>query len=287
MNGIRIENKGKDLIRPIEVKRHLVALLLGTIAIAAAAPAGAAEDMFDGKWHFSVTPYLWLPIITGTVTYDNPAGGGGSISAEVDPSSYLTALDFAAMVTGEARKNKWLVFTDYMYIHFGGDESAVKSVAGPGGIVQVPININGSASLLTNVWTLAGGYSVVHESAGDLDVFAGTRLLNFSSTLSWNFAGPIGALAKSGSVSETKNLWDGIIGAKGEARFGGSNWFMPYYADIGAGSNNWTWQASLGAGYRFGWGDVVLTMRSLSYDANDNQLNLRMTGPALGASFRF
>ena len=274
------------MTRTMEVKRHLAALLLGTAAIVAAVPASAAQDMFDGKWHFIVTPYYWLPVINGTVIYDSPAGGG-SISAEIDPSSYLASLDFAAMVTGEARKNNWLVFTDYMYIHFGGDESAVKSVTGPGGIVQVPINIGGSASLLTNVWTLAGGYAVLHEPAGDLDVFAGTRLLNFSSTLNWNFAGPIGSLAKSGSVEDTKNFWDGIVGVKGELRFGQSNWFMPYYADIGAGSNNWTWQAALGAGYRFSWGDVVFNMRSLTYNSDEDQLILRMTGPALGVSFRF
>jgi len=270
-----------------QVERHFACLLLAVMSIAAAAPARAAEDMFDGKWHFSVTPYYWLPVINGTVTYNNPAGGGGSIAADVDPSSYLKSLDFAAMVTGEARKDNWLVFTDYMYIHFGGDESAVKSVTGPGGIVQVPVNIDGSATLLTNVWTLAGGYAVIHEAAGDLDVFAGSRLLNFDSTLSWNFAGPTGSLAKSGSVSETKNLWDGIVGVKGQVRFGQSKWFMPYYADIGAGSNNWTWQAELGAGYRFGWGDVVLNVRSLTYRSDDNQLDLRMTGPALGASFKF
>ena len=119
------------------------------------------------------------------------------------------------------------------------------------------------------MWTLAGGYAVLHEPAGDLDVFAGTRLLNFSSTLNWNFAGPIGSLAKSGSVEDTKNFWDGIVGVKGELRFGQSNWFMPYYADIGAGSNNWTWQAALGAGYRFSWGDVVFKMRSLTYNSDD------------------
>ena len=275
------------MTRPIEMKRHLAALLLGTAAVAAAAPASAEEDLFDGKWHFSLTPYYWLPVINGTVTYNSPASGGGSISAGIDPSSYLASLDFAAMVNGEVRKNNWLVFTDYMYVHFGGDESAVKSVTGPGGFVQVPINIGGSATLLTNVWTLAGGYAVVHEPAGDLAVFAGTRLLNFSSTVNWNFAGPIGSLASSGSVAETKNLWDGIVGVKGQVRFRENKWFMPYYADIGSGSNNWTWQAELGAGYRFGWGDVVLTMRSLSYYTDDNQLVLRMAGPALGASFKF
>jgi hypothetical protein len=84
------------------------------------------------------------------------------------------------------------------------------------------------------------------------------------------------------------NKWDAIAGVKGEVRFGESKWFMPYYADIGAGSSNSTWQAMLGVGYRFAWGDVVFVVRSLSYNFNDSsQLDLRMTGPALGASFKF
>ena len=81
--------------------------------------------------------------------------------------------------------------------------------------------------------------------------------------------------------------WDGIVGVKGQVRFGDGRWFMPYYADIGTGSSNWTWQALLGLGYSFGWGDVSLSIRSLSYEFNDNDADLRMTGPALGVSFRW
>jgi len=41
-------------------------------------------------------------------------------------------------------------------------------------------------------------------------------------------------------------------------------------------------------GYRFSWGDAILAVQSLSYDFSDHhELNLRMTGPALGVSFRF
>ncbi len=63
---------------------------------------------------------------------------------------------------------------------------------------------------------------------------------------------------------------------------------MPYYGDIGAGSSNTTWQALLGVGYRFAWGDAVFVVRSLSYNFTDSsELDVRMIGPALGASFRF
>ena len=65
---------------------------------------------------------------------------------------------------------------------------------------------------------------------------------------------------------------------------------MPYYADIGGASDNWTWQAALGAGLSLrGWGDIVLLGRSLSYNfsGESHQFDLRMTGPMLGATFRF
>ncbi len=275
------------MIRAMEILRHPAVLLLGTIVFTVAAPAGAEEDPFDGKWHFSLTPYLWLPAINGTVTYTNPAGSSASLTAQIDPSSYLESLDFAAMFAGEARKDRWLIFSDYMYIHFGGHQAATQSVTGPGGVVQVPINTGGDFSTVMNLWTLAGGYTVLQKPSGLLGVFAGTRLLNMSTTINWDFTGPTGGLARSGSASQGLNEWDGIVGFKGEVRFGESKWFMPYYADIGAGSNNWTWQAALGVGYRFGWGDLVFVWRSLSYSVNDNRLDMRMTGPALGASFRF
>ena len=276
------------MIRAVEVKRCLAVTLFAIIAVAAAAPVSAEEDKSDGKWHFTVTPYLWLPDINGTVTYNNVAGSSASVSAQVDPSSYLQSLDFGAMFAAEGRKDNWLVFTDYMYLHLGGDESAVKSVTGPGGFVTVPVNVSGATTVVANIWTLAGGYTVLRKPDVFLDVFAGTRLLNLSSSLSWSFTGPAGVLAQSGNVSQTINKWDGIVGLKGEVRFGESKWFMPYYGDVGAGSSNSTWQAMLGVGYRFAWGDVVFVVRSLSYNFTDSsQLDVRMTGPALGASFRF
>ena len=47
------------------------------------------------------------------------------------------------------------------------------------------------------------------------------------------------------------------------------------------------WQALVGVGYRFGWGETTLALRSLSYDFDDKDANLRFTGPALGVTFRW
>jgi hypothetical protein len=280
---------GNDVIQILATKRHLVVLLLVTMGVMTAGQVAAEEDMFDGKWHFSLTPYLFVPKISGTVTYQNPAGGGGSMSATVDPNSYLESLDFAAMFAAEARKGDALIFTDYMYLHLGGQDAVVKSVTGPGGDVHVPVNEGGSFKVVANVWTLAAGFSVLHKPQGFLDLFGGVRLLNLSSSVGWNFSGPISSLAKEGSVSQTNSVWDAIVGLKGQVRFGQSNWFLPYYADIGGATNSWTWQAALGVGYHFGWGDIVLLERNLSYNSNGQlaQPDVRMTGPMLGATFKF
>ena len=271
--------------RKFELMRHRAALILATIAMVAAIPANAAEDMFDGNWHFSVTPYLWLPYVDGTVNYS--VGRGGSINAEVDPGSYLQSLDFAGMVTGEARKGEWSVFTDYIFLHLSSDRSPVRYVTDPIGNVDVPLSIAGSASVVSNVWTLAGGYTVWRGESAFADVFGGVRLLDFQSTIGWNFATRVITLPPGGSTSETLNKWDAIAGFKGQVRFGDSKWSMPYYVDIGTGSNNWTWQALLGLGYEFGWGELSLVVRSLNYYFDDDKLDLHLTGPALGATFRF
>jgi hypothetical protein len=179
------------------------------------------------------------------------------------------------------------VFTDYIFLHLSGSNPAVKSVSDPAGNVQVPINLGGSTNVTSNVWTLAGSYTVWRAAPGHLDVFAGTRFLNFDTTLGWNFSTPLGLITPGGKISQTLNKWDAIAGFKGQVRFGETNWFMPYYADIGTGSDNWTWQAILGVGYRFGWGELSLVVRSLSYYFDDDKLDLRLTGPALGATFAF
>ncbi len=101
---------------------------------------------------------------------------------------------------------------------------------------------------------------------------------------------PIGILPKSGSTSDSVNLYDGIVGVRGTVALSDDGkWYVPYYADIGAGNSNWTWQAYTGVGYRFDWGSVVLGFRNLSYDMSAGKLaqNVSMTGPLLAFNWRW
>ena len=80
-------------------------------------------------------------------------------------------------------------------------------------------------------------------------------------SLDWNVAGTLGLLpARQGSIAKTRSEWDAIVGVKGEIALCAGKWFMPYYLDVGGGSHNTTWQALVGAGYRYGWGELVLSV---------------------------
>ena len=80
-----------------------------------------------------------------------------------------------------------------------------------------------------------------------------------------------------------------IVGGNARFAFGDGDWFVPLHADIGTGSSSLTWQLTAGVGYSFSWGDVQVAYRHLGYedDEGDPLERLALSGPAVGASFRF
>lgn len=267
---------------------------LAVLGLAAASPAishaSDAVDPYDGDWHFTLTPYLWLPNLNATL--DGYALGSNlgdfRVDSEIGPNNYLQNLKFGAMVNGEVRKGDWSAFTDVIYIDFGDERSKVRNLRGLDGQTLSTIDRNAKTSLSATVWTLAGARTLVQNPTLKLDLLAGFRYVQVASELKLNITGTGGILDTNTRSSRDLTEWDGILGVKGQIRLGEGRWFMPYYLDVGTGSSNWTWQALLGVGYAFGWGDINLSIRSLSYDFNDNyDADLRMTGPTLGATFRW
>lgn len=273
--------------------RRYVAAALGALSLVAAMPASADEsqspiNMFDGQWHFSVTPYAWIPTIYTSATY-RPVGLFDGVTANMHSTigDYLGDLSFAFFITGEARKGDWSMFTDYIYLKMKGQDSGVRPNPVLRAVDPGSIPYDAAMDLSANVWTLAVGYTGWRSNTGNLDVFAGTRLFNLNTSLNFSVLG----VARSLDASTTMNKWDGIVGIRGRVNLGDDGkWFMPYYLDVGAGSANTTWQALIGAGYRYGWGDVTLVVRNLSYDftgKGDGGVDARFTGVALGATFPF
>lgn len=253
--------------------------------------SAAGVDMYDGQWHYSLTPYAWFPNIHQTLQYSTPLGGGKTVDVEVKPDSYLSNLDFALMGTFEARKGEWALAMDLIYNDFSNQDSKIRNVQGPGGNLSLPIDTSLNVDIKALIWEGIGSYTVARSTTGTLDIFGGVRYLGLKTSTDLSFSGPEGIIGRSGSQSDRLNVWDGIVGVRGEVKIGDSgDWFLPYYLDIGAGSHsNWTWQGWTGVGYRFDWGDVVLAYRNLYYSTDGDKVvdDLRMAGPALGATFRW
>ena len=276
------------MMRATALKTGLSVALAGA-ALAAALPAAAAVDPFDGSWHYSVTPYLWLPNVNANLSHYFPRLQTNQIQTEIGPNDYLENLEFGLLVTGEVRKGRWSAFTDLIYLDFGNQDTKVRDITGPRGRELLDLGVQAQTDLSTTLWTLAGAYTVIQKPEFNMDVLLGFRYLELDTDLKWTFvrdsALPELDLVRAGKVSENKENWDAIIGVKGQILFGNTPWFMPYYLDIGTGDSDWTWQALLGIAYRFDWGNVNLSIRSLSYDFDRDDTDLRFTGPALGVSF--
>jgi hypothetical protein len=258
------------------------------------AAAGMSQARAEDGWTFSITPYIWLPNVNGTLKYATPPGGGGRPEVETGPNDYLENLSFALMLAGEARKGKWSIFTDLIYLDFDSEGSTVKAVNFGGDRIGTTLNVSTRSSLTGAAWTLGGGYAVVQDPRYTLDVLGGVRYFGLKASSDWQLGaavnGPQGEVfAQSGSISQREDLWDLIVGLRGRARLGGGSWYLPYYLDLGGGSSALTAQALLGVGYAFKWGEIVGSYRYVFYDMKDDGLlqDVRFAGPAIGATFRF
>lgn len=258
--------------------------VIAAAMLALTATASEAQD-----WQFALTPYVWLPNVEGTGTFETPPDSGGQPEFEIGPVDYLEHLDFVLMLAGEARKGNWSLRADIVYVDFGDQRSSVRSVTGPGGAVEIPVNTGTTISLDGLEGQATIGYALVSEPSLSLEILGGFRFLDVSFDLDWQFDGPLNLLPQSGRFSQSVKPLDAIIGAQGRFGLGNGNWFAPFHFDVGAGDSDLTWQLLVGVGYAFSWGDLLLAYRHLEYDQGHGDLleGVRLSGPAVGVSFRF
>ena len=277
------------------------AILVATLAVA----SGVAVAQNDSEgWQFSLTPYLWLPTIDGTLNYSPPPGGGGAPDIEVGPTEWLDLLNIGALISGTAKKGRYSIFSDFVYLSLtskndGRVVSVDDNITVPGVPIPIPVSATLNANTRTDldglVWTIAGGFSLQETESSSLDVFAGARYFGTDVSTSWDLTvdittpGGTVVLPAQGSIASDVDIWDGIIGVRGYSKVGSGNWSVPYYFDVGAGGSDLTWLAMLGLSREYGWGDLVIAYRHLDYDQDANGLlqNFSFSGPGIGARFNF
>lgn len=281
------------------MRSNVAAAVLVTVLAIGASDAGAQGT--DDQWTYSLQPYVWMPGVKASLQYGPPPAGGNSPNVSMDTEKLINAIDMAAMLAGEARKGRWLIGFDAMYLDFGHMDSRVASVdfnpgSGPVNVSTANLNAGGVTDLSGTLFTVTGGYAAVKDARNSLDVIAGVRYFRMHARTDWQLsavvAGPGGsaAFARTGVVDKADDLWTGIVGVKGRNMLGASDWFVNYYVDVGGGGDSTTtWQGIGGVGYAFKWGDLVLDYRALHYNVGGQKLidELTASGLSLGARFRF
>jgi hypothetical protein len=252
-------------------------LLCTGVLAAAAAPANATGQPASDAWQFDATAYLWAAGI------DSETAGGAEVSVSSD--TLLDNLHMAFMGTLEARRGPWSALADVIYLNAGvrdGGTVPVRLGSGPG----VPVDV--SATVETRGWVLQalGGYTLWQTPKASLDLVAGVRYLELRLDFGLRLAVDAYRLSRAWDTSSV--LWDGVIGVRGHVDLNPS-WYVPYHLDAGTGDSDLTWQASLGLGHRFDWGDVTLAYRHIAWDPGPGSpiAHIDFSGPLLAARFRF
>lgn len=275
--------------------KHLAAALgalMGAALFTSAATAQTVPDGSDTGWGFSVTPYLWLPTLGGDLRVGPRERGTAHV--DLAPQNIVNSLNFGLTFGAEARYGRFTLATDLLYLDVGNQTSWVRNVDFAGGRVQASANLGTQTSLSSTLWTLAPGYTVLQGAWGNVDIQAGFRVFAISARtnvqLVSDIAGPRAGevFARSGRISASDQVWDGIVGLRGRFNLG-HGFYIPYAADIGAGGSTTTWQMQGGLGYSTGWAGVVAGYRYLSYSGTGDSLirNLHLGGPFIALNMTF
>ena len=270
--------------------RLAIAILsLCSLSVAGLLPAELSAQEISDDWQFGAAIYGWFPDIGGHSAL--PPAGGSSFA--VDIGTILDHLEMTAQGSFAIQKGHWGGFTDLIYLDVGASKSATRQLEVGGNPLPAGVTADLNFDLKTTFWTLAGSYRAVATAETTVDFLAGTRLASFRPELDWELTGNLGPIApppRTGSREASIDQWDAILGIKGRRLLGtGSKWAIPFYADMGAGDSDLTWQAMLGLGYAFNWGDVDLVWRYMDYDlpSGGAVADMNFNGPALGAKFRW
>jgi len=205
--------------------KQIVSKTIGIMALIGMAltfntTAYASDTGASGEWQHRILLYGWFPGIEGNLNYDIPGLGS---SASADASDLIDNIDFVFMGLYEGRMDKWSFTADLLYLDLSNsDNNAVTIPIGPGPEFEA------GADQSMTAWSLGlyGGYNVVQTSKASLDIVAGLRYLSVDADARLKVSGPLPPQLPSVKLSESEDLWDGILSVKGYLNLT-EEWYLP------------------------------------------------------------
>lgn len=267
------------------------ALVLACAASRAnAQPAPGATAANDQGLSFEFTPYLWIAGVSGNVSLADPrfgrpgdgngigvGGGGRSIRADFgDISSNLSG--FAFMGSFEARYGRFGVIADILTVTLK-DSVNTRDIAFGGGDGRVQTTAGG----------LFGMYRVMDEPRQWLDLGAGIQPFSANVRLTLNPGLLAGVTAK-----ESASWVDPALAIRYRYHFN-ETWSATFFGTIGGFGvgSQLSWQAMASLDWRVAsWVDLRAGWRYFAIDRDAGssgrlQIDTAMSGPIIGATFRF
>jgi hypothetical protein len=221
-------------------------------------------------WEFTLAPYFWAAGISG----DIGQFGLPEVHFDADFGDILNNLDFAFMATGEARYDRFSIVGDVIYTKLGADGDT------PNGILADNVDVTSK----TFSGFLGGGYAVLEDQNGHLDVVGGVKVWSVKTEISFN-GGILG-----GVDVEDSAIWvDAVAGVRGNYFFT-PEIYLTGWGMVGAGGADIDWDVALGLGYKFN--DTISAVAGyralgVNYDNDGFVFDVVQQGPIFGVAIRF
>lgn len=242
-----------------------IVVLCATVVVPGRTALGQEDD---GRWHTSLTPYVWLAGISGRVGFAD-----GIANVDLGVGDVLDRLDISVRALLETRRGPWVARLDATFVAMS-DERALEEGSQSSVIVELEQTV-----LQPEI-----GYTVLQADWGGIDIVAGGRY--------WHPKVDVSADAETGSIdvaSGSRSWFDATGGVLLRAR-PAERWHLVAKGDVGAGGSKLTWQALGGLGFDVSSCCSLVGMyRHLDVDYDRDALvnDTYMSGVALGFEIRF
>lgn len=248
----------------------MFALLVSVSALPARAEAQATTPAEAEKAEFDLTVYVWGAGIQGDV------GIGDLATTGVDASFYdiLSNLHMAAMGAFSVRKGNWGTIIDAIYLDL--HDTVPTSDPATFGDVDAAMGTQLYSGLIT--------YRIYNAHKTMIDFGWGARYYRIDTDLELTSGTYAGRTAKA-----TIDWWDWLAGVR-VVGHPSKRWSLLFYADIGGGGSQLTWEGIAGADFAFNKAvSLAFGYRYLAfnYDETPVRLDLSLPGPYVGLGFHW